>query len=63
MYNSSVLALRKVVFMGDIFNNILGNGEYSEVVVIASCVLVCTVLICLIDLIYRLFRNFWKGKS
>lgn len=49
--------------MGDIFNNILGNGEYSEVVEIASCVLVCTVIICLTDLIYRLFRNFWKGKS
>lgn len=49
--------------MGELLNNIIGSGEFSEVVIIGSVILISTVTICLIDLVYRLFRNFWRGKS
>lgn len=49
--------------MGEIITNIIGQGEYSEVIIIGCVILTSTVIICLIDLVYRLFRNFWRGKS
>lgn len=49
--------------MGEILQNIIGQGDYSEVIIIGSVILASTVVICLIDLVYRLFRNFWRGKS
>lgn len=47
--------------MYDIFLQIIGApSDYNADIVQACCVLICVLTCVFIDLIYRVFRHFWR---